>query len=102
MAKIDSKGFAPNSKVTDVENREVTGEGENDGLPVVTSQRQLLTIFVRHANALWRRFRTSTHPEFRICNKNRKLVKGSRRFILSIVGSSRRTRIGREFTTGCI
>lgn len=63
MTKVYSEGLAPDTEVADLEHSEVPWQGQDDGLPVVPPQRDLLAILVRDSDTLGTRLAASAHPE---------------------------------------
>jgi len=67
MAEIDGEGLAPNAKVANIEDGQILGQGQHNGLALVATQRVLLAVLVRNPQALGSGSLATTHPEFGIC-----------------------------------
>ena len=63
MAKVHRERFAPDAKVANVKDRQVTGQRQDDRLLVVPPQRILLAVLVGDADALGGGLLSTTHPE---------------------------------------
>lgn len=63
VAEIDPEGLAPNAQPVDIENREITREGEDQSLGIVAPQWVLFPILVRHFDTDLVRFGARAHPE---------------------------------------
>lgn len=66
VSEVDGEGFAPNSKVTDVEHGQVARQGQDNSLFVVATQGRFLAVFVRDADALGGGLGTTANPEFSV------------------------------------
>lgn len=63
MGEVDSKRFAPNTKVTDLLDGQVTRKGDDQGFAIILLQWLEATVLVSHLCALGRRLLTAAHPE---------------------------------------
>lgn len=73
MAEVHGEGLAPHAEVADVEDREVTGQREDERLLLIAPQWHLLAVLVRDADTLRRWLGPATHPELGVCRQIKNL-----------------------------
>lgn len=69
MTEVNGEGFAPHTKVSNIEDGQIFGQGEYNRLAIVATQRILFAILVGNAQTLGCWTLTASYPELGICIK---------------------------------